>query len=32
MKPLKGVNERSNRDRMIIKPYKHKINSRQRDG
>ncbi len=24
-----GVNERSNRDRTIFKPYKHKINLRQ---
>jgi hypothetical protein len=24
-----GVNENSNKDRKIFKPYKHKINSRQ---
>ncbi len=31
MRPLKGVNERSNRSRTIFKPYKHKINSKQRN-
>jgi len=29
MKQLKGVNEKSNEDRIIFKLYKHKINLNQ---